>query len=325
MSRYGLPYQGSKNAIAEKIVDLLPTAENFYDLFAGGCAITHRALIENRWKNYYANDINDIPQLFLDSISGKYKDEKRWISREDFMRLKDTDLYVSLCWSFGNNRKNYLYSKEVEPWKKALHYARVFGDCSLLKEMGIQSDGSQKDVRKHHEEYKQKYINYMRLKDSNISIMQLESLERLQNLNRLQSLERLQNLNRLQSLERLQNLNRLQSLNCLNRLRISQKSYDEIEIKSNSVIYCDIPYENTDTTGYLGNGFDHKKFFDWAAKQTEPVFISSYYITDDRFEEIAQMKKILRYNSNTNKLTTERLYTQKGKWTHYPETIFDLL
>lgn len=133
------------------------------------------------------------------------------------------------------------------------------------------------------------------MKDSNISIMQLESL---------------------QSLERLQSLN---------RLRISQKSYDEIEIKSNSVIYCDIPYENTNIVGYLGNGFDHKKFFDWAAKQTEPVFISSYYITDDRFEEIAQMKKILQYSANTNKLTTERLYTQKGKWTHYPETIFDLL
>ena len=293
-----MPYQGSKNAIAEKIVDLLPTAENFYDLFAGGCAITHRALIENRWKNYYVNDINDIPQLFLDSISGKYKDEKRWISREDFMRLKDTDLYVSLCWSFGNNRKNYLYSKEVEPLKKALHYTRVFNDCSLLKEMGIQSDGSQKDVRKHHEEYKQRYINYMRLKDKDISIRQLQSLERLQSLQRLESLQ---------------------------RLRISQKSYDEIEIKSNSVIYCDIPYENTNTMGYLGNGFDHKKFFDWASKQTEPVFISSYYITDDRFEEIAQMKKILLYCAGTNKLTTERLYTQKGKWTHYPETIFDLL
>ena len=34
MSRYGLPYQGSKTAIAEKIVDLLPTAENFYDLLS---------------------------------------------------------------------------------------------------------------------------------------------------------------------------------------------------------------------------------------------------------------------------------------------------
>lgn len=30
--RYGLPYKGSKNLIAEKIVDFLPQAENFYDL-----------------------------------------------------------------------------------------------------------------------------------------------------------------------------------------------------------------------------------------------------------------------------------------------------
>lgn len=41
--RYGLPYKGSKNKIAERIVDFLPKAKNFYDLFAGGCAITHCA------------------------------------------------------------------------------------------------------------------------------------------------------------------------------------------------------------------------------------------------------------------------------------------
>ena len=107
--RYGLPYQGSKNAIAEKLVSVLPCADNFYDLFAGGCAITHRAMIDGRWKNYYANDIDNIPTLFFDAVNGKYKDEKRWISREDFARLKDADLYVSLCWSFGYNRKAYLY------------------------------------------------------------------------------------------------------------------------------------------------------------------------------------------------------------------------
>ena len=34
--RYGSPYKGSKNSIAEKIVDYLPEAQNFYDLFADG-------------------------------------------------------------------------------------------------------------------------------------------------------------------------------------------------------------------------------------------------------------------------------------------------
>lgn len=38
---YGLPYLGSKSKIANDIISLFPPAENFYDLFAGGCAITH--------------------------------------------------------------------------------------------------------------------------------------------------------------------------------------------------------------------------------------------------------------------------------------------
>ena len=34
--RYGLPYKGSKNSIAEWIVDSLPRADIFVDLFFGG-------------------------------------------------------------------------------------------------------------------------------------------------------------------------------------------------------------------------------------------------------------------------------------------------
>lgn len=89
---YGLPYKGSKNAIAEKIVDFLPPAENFYDLFAGGCAITHAAILSGKWKHIYFNDIEgDVTQLFLDGLRGKFRGEERWISHEDFDRLKESD------------------------------------------------------------------------------------------------------------------------------------------------------------------------------------------------------------------------------------------
>ena len=158
--RFGVPYQGSKNQIARWVIDNLPEDEILVDLFAGGCAVTHAAMLSGKWNKVIANDIGDAPELFRDAIDGKYADEKRWISREDFQNLKDTDPYVSLCWSFGNNRRTYLYAQEVEPWKKALHYARVFGDCSLLQEMGIDSGGSSDDVRKHHDEYKEKYIRW---------------------------------------------------------------------------------------------------------------------------------------------------------------------
>lgn len=43
--RYGIPYMGSKNAIADDIVNILPKADNLYDLFCGGCAITHCAIL----------------------------------------------------------------------------------------------------------------------------------------------------------------------------------------------------------------------------------------------------------------------------------------
>ena len=157
---YGLPYQGSKNKIAEELIQQLPNATHFVDLFAGGCAMTHIALLSGKYSHYLANDITDVPQLFKSAIHGEFADERRWISREDFYNLKDADTYVRTCWSFGNNGETYMYCREVEPWKKALHYARMFGDCSLLAEFGIESNGSSADINKHHEEYKQKYIRW---------------------------------------------------------------------------------------------------------------------------------------------------------------------
>lgn len=43
----GLPYMGSKNKIARKIIDVLPSGSAFVDLFCGGCAVTHAAMLSN--------------------------------------------------------------------------------------------------------------------------------------------------------------------------------------------------------------------------------------------------------------------------------------
>lgn len=147
---YGLPYMGSKNTIAKAIVDALPAGEVFVDLFCGGCAVTHAAILSGKYKRFIINDINQqIVQLFIDAINGKYADEKRWISREDFFRLKDTDAYVKYCWSFGNGGYSYAYGRSLEHWKKALHYARVRGDFSLLEnDFGIKTkDAGHRAIR----------------------------------------------------------------------------------------------------------------------------------------------------------------------------------
>ena len=161
MKRYGIPYQGSKNAIAAHIVGefLLPSA-CLVDIFAGGCAVTHAAL-EAGYHKVIANDISDAPELFAAAARGEYKNEKRWISREDFARLKNNDAYVRYCWSFGNNAEGYMYSVEIEPWKKALHYARVLGDRSLLRDILQEDcDGSRAAILAKNDEYKNKYIKW---------------------------------------------------------------------------------------------------------------------------------------------------------------------
>lgn len=119
--RYGLPYQGSKNKIAPWVLEHLPQADTLVDLFAGGCAVTHCAMLSGMFERIIANDITDSVTLFQDALDGKYENESRWISREDFMRLKDTDPYVRIVWSFGNNQESYLYSRDIESYKKAVH------------------------------------------------------------------------------------------------------------------------------------------------------------------------------------------------------------
>lgn len=152
---------GSKSKIAEDILAILPRGKRFVDLFGGGFAMTHCAMLSGKYEEFYYNELNPlVVDMIKKAIAGEYKNECRWIDRETFLNLKDTDGYIKYCWSFGNKGEAYLYAKEIEPWKKALHYARVLGDCSLLKEFGIDSTGSRQDIKANKDEYKEKYIKW---------------------------------------------------------------------------------------------------------------------------------------------------------------------
>lgn len=103
-------------------MNLMPKAGTLYDLFAGGMAVTHAALMGNKYKRVVANDIiGDMGELFENAMNGVYRGEERWISREDFRMYKDGDPYIKYIWSFGNNGMDYMYSKEEEPIKRAQH------------------------------------------------------------------------------------------------------------------------------------------------------------------------------------------------------------
>ena len=88
--------------------------------------------------------------------------------------------------------------------------------------------------------------------------------------------------------------------------------YAKVEIPKDSVIYCDIPYEGTE--GYLeedSGGFDYERFYDWCEHQTQPVFISSYQMPDDRYDCIEEFSHRSTLAQKANNLVTERIYVPK--------------
>lgn len=158
---YGLCYQGSKNRIAEWVVDNLPPAKHFYDLFCGGGAITHVAIKSGKFRIFTCNDLNPLCQGFVKASKGGYKNKEldRWISREEFEKTKSTNPIAFYCYSFGGNGDDYAYSKEIEPYKKALHNARLYGDLCFFKNIGI-SNITRNWLIKNSQFVKERYIKW---------------------------------------------------------------------------------------------------------------------------------------------------------------------
>ena len=247
---YGLPYKGSKNRIAKKILDVLPAAPVLYDVFAGGCAITHAALLSGKYSRVVANDINGmIPHAFETAITGGFRDEDRWISRDDFQRLYKTDPYVAICFSFGNDLHEYCYARELEPYKRALHYAIFWKDTGPWRELCPETaDTLKKAVESEQDRHKRRigagraivtalktglmngtinpavmdkpiYRKIRKDKTSGLMNQSAERVERLQSLETLKMMKRLQRLESLERFERLKNLETLQTDESLCRLQ----------------------------------------------------------------------------------------------------------
>lgn len=99
----------------------------------------------------------------------------------------------------------------------------------------------------------------------------------------------------------------------LQGIRLLCDSYDELDIPSNSIIYCDPPYNNT--TKYKG-GFDSDKFWYWCRSMSSKghtVFVSEYNAPDD-FECIWSKQVASSLTKDTgSKKSVEKLFKIKGK------------
>lgn len=273
---YGLPYRGSKNKIAKKIVDLLPQAEYFVDLFCGGCAVTHAAMLSGKYEKFIINDIQkDIPELFAKAVAGKVGNELPLIGRDEFQELKDKDPLIGLLYSFGNNRRSYLWSEKNEKIK-------------LLATRMIMAENWQ--------ERRRQYIKFIS------ALQKLDSLESIENLPHLERLERIQNIERL---ERLKQLSSIQNIP-----QVFSVDYQNVKIPANAVVYCDPPYFGKEK--YKIN-FDYSRFHEWLRGTDFPVYVSEYSMPED-FAELWSIKKTCTMAPNNNtKKTMEKIFVHK-KW-----------
>ena len=285
----GLPYQGSKKKISKKIVEIIKqnfgTDKPIYDIFGGGGAITSECILNGLEVHY--NDLDkDITNAFERVIS----QDREWIktlivSRDEFFEIKakenkTTDDFLKLLVnSFGTDKKSYLYSKGVSDLK-----------YNIAKEI----------IEKHDV-----FSGYTQTETYKRSIVKLQ---RLQQLEQLQQLERLQ---RLEQLERLQHFDRLQKVN---KIKATNKSYHDFSEVSGAILYLDPPYEGSHQKGYI-NSFDSQEFYDWAFEMSKSniVIISSYSISDERFEAVYSFDKAhSTLQSGTRNDKCEKLFMVKN-------------
>lgn len=262
---YGIPYLGSKSIYAKLICEALPSGKRLVDLFAGGCAITDCALkkFANKWESFLVNDIAHEPlDLYSKCLRGENPVSYDWVSRDDF---KSKDWATRLVWSFGNNTRSYIYGKQIEPIKHDIEAWIVDGvalnNSSILCDIDLPKLNSMKERYDWWRSYRKTLLKSRGLR---LEQQRLENLERL---------------------ERRENLERLE------RLEFSHLSYERYEYQKGDVVYCDIPYKNTNCKQYKDSGFNHELFWQWAKSQPFDVYVSERIIPQD--VEIILTKEVL--------------------------------
>lgn len=278
---WGIPYQGSKNGIAEDLIRKLPSGKRFVDLFGGGFAMSHCAYYSGKYESVLYNELNPLlPPLLTDAINGKYDYsvfKPKWVSREDFHENKEKDGYIKYVWSFSNSGKEYLFGKDLEPHKRSIHQWVVFGEKDEWfnayfwdVDKYIKTD----DIKARRILWK-RYVEVIKKRKSELArVQQLERLERLANL------------------------------------QIQQGSYLDYKYMDGDVVYCDPPYEDTASYELL---FDHREFYEWLLSRPYTVYFSSYSNIRDKFEMVWAESKRSQMSGASQNYNYECLYINKGR------------
>ena len=335
----GLPYQGSKKKISKKIVEIIKqnfgTTKPIYDIFGGGGAITAECIL-NGLEGYYNDLDKDITNAFERVIS----QDREWIktliiSRTEFTEIKakenkTTDDFLKLLInSFGNAKANYMYNKEISDSKynlakKIIEKHDVFSGYRQTETYKKVTSGSEWD-----------WFNE-------------KKAQSLQQIGQLQQIERLQQLNEIKATNKSYRdfsevsgailyldppyegttCNGYKGKN--QKRKVKPEVYKEMrdkllklekgtKIEHDSFIFSLGVDDNNRNRMYYKDvrpAFDSQEFYDWAFEmaKTNIVIISSYSISDERFEVVYSFDKARStlQGGENSKRKNEKLFMVKN-------------
>lgn len=289
---YGLPYKGSKNSIAERIVQYLPKGGRFLDACCGGGAISHAAYLSGRYASVTGYDINKSIITLLDAVmvKGGQIDYENFplITKEEFYAAKERwddgnlhDAVVRYVASFGFNGQDYLWGQDKFQVKylmqQVVSHPTKFQRREALRDL-------------------MNFLNAAKIPYGTTEFKNLAHIEQVQNLQRIKMVE--------------------DEMECARdaigtSLEFRVSSMFDINFEAYDVIYFDPPYKSAQTR-YNHLDFSQVMFkaLLTALRQVgKTVFVSEYENPDpENFIEVANFKKQSTQSAQVNKVVTERLF-----------------
>ena len=274
----GLPYVGSKKKVSKKIAQIIAqnfgTDKPFYDLFGGGGAVSLEMTL-NGFEDVHYNELDSMTfEAFKTALHGDFDVRDLIVSRKEFFEIMDKE-------HDGIDELKLMVNSFGNDRKSYL-YAKSFSDEKAMLALEI--------VRK--ERYWRNYKKTKTYKDYNENNQ--KHLLNIQQIPQIKQIERIK-----------------QTDGYVNLTNRDYKDFGELK---GSILYLDPPYQNA-TDKYKTGNFDSVEFYDWAYTMSKNniVIISSYEISDERFEPVFEFKNARStLNSNGFGNRTEKLFMVKA-------------
>lgn len=276
--KYGLPYKGSKNSIAQKIVDALPNGKSFCDACCGGGAILMASALSGKYERVTGYDINEaiiglIRATMIDFGTIDYEHDLPSVDRKSFFESRDCNTgignwLVRYCYSFGNDGQTFLWSDKTHEGFRLLEEA-LRGETLDNRVHAIQELSKRNDVQ--------------------------ELMSRVEPFVRLRRIKKVE-----------QTMMSRKTTTCID---VGVKSMFNVDYEPFDVIYFDPPYKNT--KGYFKIKFDYSAFEKLITRlrnEGRRVFVSEYSQPADGFTSVAEFSKQVLIDKTGNTAGTERLY-----------------